>query len=100
MTTSVDGRIGYVPVEIGLGVDDVAGAGVYAGDAVAAGAPLCIAFGSADGEAFTSTAAGDGEAGAAAGTAAGAWSHDRSRTLTVVVALMCAISAWASANSV
>jgi hypothetical protein len=81
---------------MGLGVDDVDGAGVYAGDGVDAGAMLCAAFGSADGAALAAAGAADG----AIGAAAGAWRHDRSRTLTVVVALMCAMSALVSAISV
>ena len=96
MIASVDGRIGYLPVEIGLGVDEDDGAGVYAGVGVAAGAPLCTTFGSADGAALASAAVGDG----ATGTVTVAWRHDRSRTLTVVVALMCAMSAFVSAISV
>jgi hypothetical protein len=95
MNASVDGRIGYEPVEMGLGVDDVDGAGVYAGVGVAAGAPLCTALGSADGAPLASTVVGEG-----ATAAPGAWCHDRSRTSMVVVALMCAMSACVSAISV
>ena len=82
---------------MGLGVVVVVTIGVYAGVGVAAGPPVGDAPGSADGVAFAEPAVGDGAAGAAA---AGAWVHDRSWTLIVVVALMWTMSAWASAISV